>query len=100
VPETTNDWIQVAFFSGPTAVLPVVAFVAPILPNHYILEVIARWRASQEVTAKNCHLNRDIVDVNTFIDKVKELEQQIELVQGETNLTMSRKKPRVAQQPE
>jgi hypothetical protein len=37
LPETTDDWVQAAVFSGATAVLSIFAFVVPIILNPYIL---------------------------------------------------------------
>jgi O-antigen/teichoic acid export membrane protein len=37
IPETTDEWVQVALFSGPTILLSIFAFVVPIILNPYIL---------------------------------------------------------------
>jgi hypothetical protein len=97
LPETTDDWVQVALFSGPTVVLSIFAFVVPIILNPYILgwPFYRRSKKPKEkkepvkkVTSKKNLLGRDILDVGTFIDKTKELDKEIERVQRKANVEL------------
>jgi hypothetical protein len=97
LPETTDDWIQVAMFSGPTALLSIFAFVVPIILNPYILGWPFYRRSKKpkkkkepvkKVTSKKDLLGRDMVDVGTFIDKAKELDKEIERVQGKADVEL------------
>jgi hypothetical protein len=97
LPETTDDWIQVAMFSGPTVLLSIFAFVVPILLNPYILgwpfyrrskKPTKKQEPVKKVTSKKDLLGRNMVDVGTFIDKAKELDKEIERVQGKADVEL------------
>jgi hypothetical protein len=96
IPETKDDWIQVALFSGPTVVLSIFAVVVPIILNPYILG----WpfyrrnkkpkvkKPLKKVTSKKDLLGRDMRNVGTFIEKTKELDKEIERVQRKANIEL------------
>jgi hypothetical protein len=95
LPETTDDWIQIAMFLGTTALLSIFAFVVPIILNLYILGWPFYRRSKKpkkknepvkKVTSKKDLLGRDMVDVGTFVDKAKELDKEIERVQGKADV--------------
>jgi hypothetical protein len=98
LPETTDDWIRVALFSGPTVLLSIFAFVVPIILNPYILgwpfyrrneEPKKKKEPVKKVSSKKDFLGRDtMVDVGTFIDKAKELDNEIERVQGKADVEL------------
>jgi hypothetical protein len=97
VPKTTDDWIQVAMFSGPTVVLSIFAFVVPIILNPYILgwpfyrrnkKATKKQEPVKKVTQKKDPFGRNMVDVGTFIDKANELDKEIERVQGKDDVEL------------
>jgi hypothetical protein len=97
LPATTDDWVQVALFSGPTVVLSIFAFVVPIILNPYILgwpfyrrskTATKKQEPVKKVTSKKDLLGRNMVDVGTFIDKAKELDKEIERVQRKANVEL------------
>ena len=97
LPATTDDWVQVALFSGPTVVLSIFAFVVPIILNPYILgwpfyrrskKPTKKQEPVKKVTSKKDLLGRKMVDVGTFIDKAKELDKEIERVQGKADVEL------------
>jgi hypothetical protein len=95
LPETTDDWVQAAVFSGATAVLSIFAFVVPIILNPYILgwPFYRRSKKTKEESAKNVaskkdFLGRDIVGVGTFIDKSKELDKEMKRVQRKADVEL------------
>jgi hypothetical protein len=97
LPETTDDWIRVAMFSGPTVLLSIFAFVVPIVLNPYILgwpfyrrnkKATKKQEPVKKVIPKKDPLGRNMVDVGTFIDKAKELDKEIERVQRKANIEL------------
>jgi hypothetical protein len=97
LPKTTDDWIQVAMFTVPTAVLSLFAFVVPIILNPYILgwpfyrrneKTKKKNESVKKVTSKKDLLGRGMVDVGTFIDKAKELDKEIERVQRKADVEL------------
>jgi hypothetical protein len=97
LPETTDDWLQVAMFSGPTILLSLFAFVVPIFLNPYILgwpfyrrnkNATKKQELVKKVTPKEDLLGRNTVDVGTYIDKAKELDKEIERVQGKADVEL------------
>jgi hypothetical protein len=96
IPETKDDWIQVAMFSGPTVVLSIFAVVVPIILNPYILgwPFYRRNKKPKEkkeplkVTSKKDLLGREMLNVGTFIEKTKELDKEIERVQRKDNVEL------------
>jgi hypothetical protein len=97
LPETRDNWIQVAMFSGPTVLLSIFAFVVPIILNPYILgwpfyrrgkNPTKKKEPVKGVTPKKDLLGRKMVDVGTFIDKAKELDKEIERVQGKADVEL------------
>jgi hypothetical protein len=97
LPKTTDDWIQVAMFSGTTAVLSIFAFVVPIILNPYILgwpfylrskQLKKKEESGKKVTPEKDLLDRGMVDVGIFIDKAKELDKEIERVQRKADVEL------------
>jgi hypothetical protein len=96
-PENTGAWVQVALFSGPTVVLSIFAVLVPIILNPYILgwplyrrdkKPKVKKEPVKKVTSKKDLLGRNLVDVGTFIDKAKELDKEIERVQGKADVEL------------
>jgi hypothetical protein len=97
MPETTDDWIRVALFSGPAALLAVFSFVVPIILNPYILgwpfhrqnkKPKKKEEPVKKAPMKKDHLGRAMVDVGTYIDKAKELDKEIERAQGKDDFEL------------
>jgi hypothetical protein len=97
LPESTDDWIRVAIFSGPTVLLSIFAFVVPIVLNPYILgwpfyrrnkKATKNQEPAKKVTPKEDLLGRNMVDVGTFINKANELDKEIERVQGKADVEL------------
>jgi hypothetical protein len=96
-PETSNEWVEIVMFSGPTALLSIFAFVVPIILNPYILgwpfyrrneKTKKKNESVKKVTSKKDLLGREMVDVGTFIDKAKELEKVIERVHRKADVEL------------
>jgi hypothetical protein len=84
-------------FSGPTILLSIFAFVVPIILNPYILgwpfyrrnkKAPKKQEPVKKVTPKEDLLGQNMVDVGTFINKAKELDKEIERVQGKADVEL------------
>jgi hypothetical protein len=99
LPESTDDWLQVAMFSGPTILLSLFAFVVPIILNPYILgwpfyrrnkKATKKQELVKKITPKEHPLGPYMVDVaiGTYIDKANALDKEIERMQGKDNVEL------------
>jgi hypothetical protein len=97
IPETTDEWVQVALFSGPTVVLSIFAFVVPVILNPYILgwpfyrrnkKAKDKKEPVKKVTSKKDFLGRDMHGVGTFVEKAKELDKEFARVQRKANVEL------------
>jgi len=98
LPETTDDWIQVALFSCPTLVLAVFGFIVPIILNPYIIgwpfyrhnkkKQPKKKPAAKKVTMRKDAMGRDLVDIHTYMSKAKELDEEIERAQGKDDVEL------------
>lgn len=96
LPATTDDWIQIALFSAPAAVLAVMGVIVPLILNPYILgwpfyrpnKKKPKKKQPKKVTMRKDAMGRDMVDIHTFIDKAQALDKEIERTQGKDDIEL------------